>query len=77
MPEAVKLPPSAKGAEPTWQLRIYGAYPITANETGEEPVLSLPDPGRKAVSIGVILHGKTLAFPLPQGIQAGQSTQKF
>ena len=22
-----KLPPSAKGAEPTWMLRIYGAFP--------------------------------------------------
>lgn len=26
-----KLPPSAKGAEPTWLLRIYGAHPLKDN----------------------------------------------
>ena len=27
-----KLAPSAKGVEPTWQLRIYGAYPLVPKD---------------------------------------------
>lgn len=42
---------------------------------GPEPVLTVADPTQKAASIGVILDGKPLAVPLPQGVEAGRSTR--
>ena len=44
-------------------------------ETGAEPLLTVADPTQKVQTLGVVLNGKKLTFPLPREIQAGQSTR--
>lgn len=48
---------------------------VMLRETDGEPVLTVADPTQKALSLDVVLHGKALTFPLPQGIYVGQSTR--
>jgi len=47
---------------------------LMMRETGVEPAITVADPTQKETSIVVTLNGKALAFPLPEGLRAGQST---